>query len=169
MKASKLFGFVKSAFILYFTDNIILLFNSSVPLFICVNVGDEKDQQIRLVKSLAISCWEGKHKVFSLLVATPLMAFFGLLIPSFLAAKIYKSMKKEDSPEKEKFLQGFEKFTLPYKNNRGFYGVLLIFNKIIVVFLKGFVTGMIISGNILTILLIVIFYLLIYYLVLYFV
>ena len=38
----KIIIFMKSAFLIYFTDNIIFLFNGLVPLLICVNVGDEQ-------------------------------------------------------------------------------------------------------------------------------
>ena len=77
----------------------------------------------------------------------------------------YKSMKIKNLDDRERSLCGFSSFTLPYQSNRGYYGIVLFIHKIIVVVLKGLVTGMIISGNLLAILIIILFYLMFYYLV----
>ena len=65
--------------------------------------------------------------------------------------------------QRKQFLQTFEKFILPYKSSRASYGILLIFNKTIIVFLKEMVIQMTISGEMIVILLILLFYLMIYY------
>ena len=67
--------------------------------------------------------------------------------------------------QRKQFLRTFEKFILPYKYSRASYGILLIFNKTIIVFLKEMVIQMTISGDMIVILLILLFYLMIYYLI----
>ena len=65
--------------------------------------------------------------------------------------------------QRKQFLRTFEKFILPYKTSRASYGILLIFNKTIIVFLKEMVIQMTISGEMIVILLIMLFYLMIYF------
>ena len=118
-----------------------------------------------MVRSPNISCWEGQHKFYSYVMAIPILILFGFLLPLYIAYKIYKYKYIKVSIERKKFLNEFEKFILPYKNSRASYGILLIFNKIIVVFLKELVIRMTITGEMIVILLILLFYLIIYYLI----
>ena len=54
--AKKIYLSFKSAFLTYFTDNIIFLLNGLVPLLICVNIGDERQNDIKMVRNLNIIC-----------------------------------------------------------------------------------------------------------------
>ncbi len=58
--ARKIYISLKSTYLIYFTENIIFLFNGLVPLLICVNVGDESNVNMRMVRNPNITCWEGQ-------------------------------------------------------------------------------------------------------------
>ena len=137
-----------------------------VPLLICVNVGDKREISIRLVRSPNITCWEGQHKIFLNTVALPLIAFFGLFIPLYVGYKIYSSREVHSLVDRKKYLLGFEKFIMPYRESRNLYGILLIFNKIALVILKELVIQMSILGDTIIILVIIFFYLIVYFVVL---
>jgi hypothetical protein len=110
-------------------------------------------------------CWVGQHKFYSYWIVIPILTLFGFFLPFYIIYKIYKYQNIKDSLERKKFLNRFEKFISPYKYSRASYGVLLIFNKIIVVFLKELVIQMTINGEMIVILLILLFYLVIYHLI----
>ena len=151
----------KIAFFIYFMDNLILIFNSLVPLIICVNVGDEKNEEFRLLRGLYLTCWTKDHSLFTIIFVIPLMIFFGACIPLFIIIKIY-SAKKNGTFKSKTFLNQFAKFLLPYKEARAYYEVFLIFNKVIIVFLKEGLILMTVYGNLLVILMILFFYLIFY-------
>ena len=110
-----------------------------------------------MVRSLDISCFEGQHLIFMLCVVIPILVFFGLVVPLMISYNIYLYKAKRILKSKG-VSSHYEKFTMPYRDSRAFYGILLIFNKIIVVFLKELLIQMSIPGDIMTILLILLFY-----------
>ena len=76
------------------------------------------------------------------------------MIPSYIFNKIYHFLGIEDLNKRQYFIMNLNRFTLPYKASRGYYGIVFFFHKLAVVFLKGSMIGMVISGNLLTMLII---------------
>ena len=103
----------------------------------CINIGDDKNQDLRLLRSLIIGCWNDYQSFFSIFFIYPLFIFFGLLIPVYMAFRIFPAQSR-GLLHKEKFLKIFHRFVVPYRKKTAFYKIFLIFNKKIILFFKEF-------------------------------
>jgi hypothetical protein len=107
------------------------------------------------------TCWSRGHTLFSFLFALPLLIFFGLGIPFFVGFRIF-SARRSGHLKSKTFLKFFGKFIIPYNDNRAFYEIFLIFNKIVIVFFKEWFIRETILGNLTVILTVFLLYLIIY-------
>ncbi len=88
------------------------------------------------MRSLAVSCWTGYHKLKTFGFFFPCLAFFGILLPSLMSFRIRES-KKRDILESSYSQNRFVNFIAPYRNQREYYGIFLIMLKIISVIRAG--------------------------------
>ena len=143
---SEFVAVLKITFFVYFNDNIILIFNSLVPLLICVDV-DSNSDDLRVIRSPNIFCWEGMHKNFTLIFVVPIMFLFGIALPVIMAFKV----KKYSNPDlREKTTESFKlkKFIAPYRKKRELYGVVLICIKIYAVIFPSHINIFLIAPKI---------------------
>jgi hypothetical protein len=96
------------------------------------------DGESRLKADLEIVCWQPTHKLFAYMVAMPALIVWGLGLPLmivWLMARRSGDLASEEARESYGFLYG------GYKSDFYFWEVLIIFRKVILIFICVFVTG----------------------------
>jgi hypothetical protein len=145
-----LYNFVKSyfrgIFLLFFMDNIVMFLAPFVSILFCINVGDEKAPEYRLLKSVSLHCWDQTHKYFVFLLSSPTILLIGLITPIYIFHRIYNAQKigKQSKPI---FVRVFGYFMHPYRDGMLFYETFVILNKIGIIILKDVFISAIISKN----------------------
>ena len=126
---------LQGIFHIFFINNIILLANPLLRTLYCINVNHDSNVDLRLLRSLDIKCWSESHRNFSFAFVIPTIVIFIILVPIFVTHKIYWA-KSQGCLKDNSFISTYGHFTIPYKEDRAFYGIFLIFNKIIFVIFK---------------------------------
>ena len=77
------------SFLIFFTDNIVLFYNTLVKILFCVDISDQYHQEQRLIRNMNLICWKDDHTRIVFWLVIPCMIFLGLVLPLFVAYKIF--------------------------------------------------------------------------------
>lgn len=106
----------------------------SVSNFNCFAVNEEK----RVKNDLKIKCWEGSHYFFSLAIALPSLICWGIGIPFFALILLFRNKETLNTIETKEKL-GF--LYNGYKTDYYFWEILIMYRKIIIIFVAIFLSG----------------------------
>jgi hypothetical protein len=107
-------------------------------LIVCIDVDSQLESNMRILRSPNVSCSDRIYKFFFTNICYPNYNYFGILLPLIISLQYQKKIQSSPKDNKRERFIMYKKFTEPYRKNREFYGIFLIFLKVSTILLKEY-------------------------------